>query len=105
MQRVLHYVEDKRSVISVMQEATCGDGINVISLWSTYTEVPECHKLVPVYSDAEDGVVIRCYQDWPKEFIYFERDKPESDHFDLPPHRHSHIKFIARKPGRLQEDA
>jgi SAM-dependent methyltransferase len=95
---VLHYVEDKDSVISLMQGATREGGINVISLWSTYTPVPECHEFVPVYSDAEDGVVTRRYKDWPKEFIYFERDKAEAAHSDLPVHRHSHIKFIARKP-------
>jgi SAM-dependent methyltransferase len=95
---VLHYVKDKDSVISLMQEATCADGINVISLWSTHTPVPEGHDHVPVYSDAENGVVTGRYQDWPKEFIFFERDKPEASHSDLPPHRHSHIKFIARKP-------
>jgi SAM-dependent methyltransferase len=101
---VLHYVEDKHSVISTMQQATCDDGINVISLWSTYTQVPECHDFVPVYSDAEDGVVTSRYQDWQKEFIYFERDKLEAAHSDLPPHRHSHIKFIARKPGQPREN-
>ncbi len=95
---VLHYVEAKDVVISLMQDATCDDGINVISLWSDYTPVPECHKFVPVYSDAEDGVVTSRYKGWPKEFIYFERDKPEAAHSDLPSHRHSHIKFIARKP-------
>ena len=95
---VLHYVADKESVISRMQKATCEGGINVISLWSDYTPVPECHEFVPIYSDAEDGVVTSRYKDWPKEFIYFERDKPEAAHSDLPVHRHSHIKFIARKP-------
>ena len=100
---VLHYVQDKDSVISLMQDATCDDGINVVSLWSTYTPVPECHEFVPVYSDAEDGVVTSRYKDWPKEFIYFERDKPEAAHSDLPVHRHSHIKFIARKPGPPRE--
>ena len=78
-------------------------GINVISLWSDYTPVPECHEFVPVYSDAEDGVVTSRYKTWPKEFIYFERDKPEAAHSDLPPHRHSHIKFIARKPAPARE--
>jgi SAM-dependent methyltransferase len=95
---VLHYIKDKDVVISRMQEATSDGGINVVSLWSDYTPVPECHEFVPVYSDAEDGVVASCYKAWPKEFIYFERDKPEAAHSDLPPHRHSHIKFIARKP-------
>jgi SAM-dependent methyltransferase len=101
---VLHYVEDKDSVISRMQEATWDGGINVLSLWSSFTPVPECHELVPVYSDAEDGVVTGRYKDWPKEFIYFERDKPEAAHSDLPAHRHSHIKFIARKPHRPREN-
>lgn len=101
---VLHYVADKDSVISLMQDATCDNGINVISLWSTYTPVPDCHDFVPVYSDAEDGVVTSRYKDWPKEFIYYERDKPEVAHSDLPAHRHSHIKFIARKPGPPREN-
>jgi hypothetical protein len=101
---VLHYVKDKDLVISRMQEATCDGGINVISLWSTHTPVPECHDLVPVYSDHENGVVTGRYRDWPKEFIYFERDKPDATHSDLPPHRHSHIKFIARKPYQPREN-
>ena len=100
---VLHYVADKESVISRMQKATYEGGINVISLWSDYTPVPECHEFVPIYSDAEDGVVTSRYKDWPKEFIYFERDKPEAAHSDLPVHRHSHIKFIARKPSSARE--
>jgi SAM-dependent methyltransferase len=101
---VLHYVKDKDTVISLMQEATCDGGINVISLWSTHTPVPECHDLVPVYSDPENGVVTTRYRDWPKEFIYFEPDKPDAAHADLPPHRHSHIKFIARKPRQLRQN-
>jgi SAM-dependent methyltransferase len=100
---VLHYIKDKDVVISRMHEATCHGGINVVSLWSHYTPVPECHEFVPVHSDAEDGVVTSRYKMWPKEFIYFERDKPEAAHSDLPPHRHSHIKFIARKPAPARE--
>jgi SAM-dependent methyltransferase len=95
---VLHYIEAKQSVIDLMQKATCPGGINVISLWSTYTPVPECHQFVPVYSDDEDGVVTKSYREWHNEFIYFDRDKTESAHSDLPAHRHSHIKLIARKP-------
>jgi SAM-dependent methyltransferase len=95
---VLHYIEDKQSVINLMQQATCPGGINVISLWSTYTPVPDCHKFVPIYGDDEDGIVTGRYQEWCKEFIYFDRDKTETAHSDLPAHRHSHIKLIARKP-------
>jgi SAM-dependent methyltransferase len=95
---VLHYVEDKRSVISLMQQATRPGGINVISLWSNFTEVPDCHEFVPVYADDEEGAVTKSYHAWPKEFIYFERDKSETAHSDLAAHRHSHIKLVARKP-------
>jgi SAM-dependent methyltransferase len=96
---VLHYIEDKHSVIELMQQATNPGGINVISLWSSYTPVPVCHELVPVYADAEDGVVANSYKKWSKEFIYFERAKAETAHSDMPEHRHSHIKMIAGKPS------
>jgi SAM-dependent methyltransferase len=96
---VLHYIEDKHSVIELMQQATNPGGINVVSLWSSYTPVPVCHELVPVYADAEDGVVASSYKEWSKEFIYFERAKAETAHSDMPEHRHSHIKMIAGKPS------
>ena len=96
---VLHYIEGKKSVIELMQQATRPGGINVVSLWSDYTPVPDCHELVPVFRDSEDGEVTKSYQDWRKEFIYFDRDKKESAHSDLPAHRHSHIKLIASKPS------
>jgi SAM-dependent methyltransferase len=95
---VLHYVEDKQRVIELMQGATQPAGINIISLWSDYTPVPECHQFVPVHADKENGVVTSSYREWRTEFIYFERDKGETSHSDLAPHRHSHIKLIARKP-------
>jgi SAM-dependent methyltransferase len=96
---VLHYVEDKKSVISLMQDVTSEGGINVVSLWSTYTPIPECHEIVPVYCDEENGVVIGSYQAWAKEIIYFERNKAETSHSDMPSHSHSHLKLIATKPG------
>jgi SAM-dependent methyltransferase len=95
---VLHYVKDKASVISLMQDATNEGGLNVISLWSTFTQVPECHEIVPVYCDDEQGVVTDSYRSWATEFIYYERDKAETSHSDLPVHRHSHLKLIATKP-------
>lgn len=94
----LQYIENKKSVIELMQNATKRRGINVISLWSNHTPVPECHTLVPVYCDDEDGDVVRSYKKWHTEFIYFERDKSEESHSGMPDHRHSHIKLIARKP-------
>ncbi len=95
---VLHYVDDKKTVVERMQRATRTDGINVISLWSTYTTVPDCHKVVPVFCDDEDGEVVNLYGNWVTELLYFERDKPEASHSGMPRHSHSHIKLIARKP-------
>jgi 2-polyprenyl-3-methyl-5-hydroxy-6-metoxy-1,4-benzoquinol methylase len=94
---VLHYVKDKKSVISLMQSVTSPGGMNVISLWSSFTPVPDCHEIVPVYCDDEQGVVTGSYQDWTTDFIYYDRNKAETAHSDLP--AHSHLKLIATKPG------
>lgn len=94
---VLHYIEDKAKVIAMMQNATREGGLNVLSLWSTYTDVPECHNSVPAFCDDENGIVVKLYSLWEKQLLYFERDKAETAHSDLPPHRHSHIKIIARR--------
>jgi 2-polyprenyl-3-methyl-5-hydroxy-6-metoxy-1,4-benzoquinol methylase len=96
---VLHYIKDKESVISLMQNVTAPGGVNVISLWSTFTPVPDCHEIVPVYCDDERGVVTASYQDWTTEFIYYDRNKAETAHSDLPAHSHSHLKLITTKPG------
>ena len=96
---VLHYVEDKASVISLMQNATRPGGINVVSLWSTFSAVPDCHEIVPVYCDDEQGQVTNSYRGWTTEFIYYDRNKAETAHSDLPAHNHSHLKLIATKPA------
>jgi SAM-dependent methyltransferase len=95
---VLHYVADKPKVIGRMQAATAPGGLNVVSLWSTFTDVPACHNSVPVYCDREDGVVARSYAGWNVKCLYFERGKPESSHGGMPAHAHSHIKILAEKP-------
>jgi SAM-dependent methyltransferase len=96
---VLHYIEEKAPVVTRMQRTTAVGGFNVVSLWSTFTPVPAYHNGVTVFCDDENGVVTSLYRTWPKELMYFERDKAEASHSDLPPHRHSHIKLIARRPA------
>ena len=98
---VLHYVENKEPVVASMQAATKRDGLNVVSLWSSHTTVPACHEIVPVFCDDEQGIVTKLYEPWHSEFLYFERDKPETAHADMPKHSHSHIKLIARNPRGL----
>ncbi len=94
---VLHYISDKKTIIDRMQRATSPGGLNVVSLWSTYTPVPEYHNRVPVFCDDEDGIVAGMYRSWIMKLCYFERDKTETAHSDMPDHSHSHIKLIARK--------
>lgn len=99
---LLHYVADKEHVVSMMQNATRPGGLNVISVWSTFTAVPDCHKNIPVFPDAEDGedaIVLRMYRTWREEFLYLDRNKIETAHDEMTEHSHSHIKMIARKPG------
>jgi SAM-dependent methyltransferase len=95
---LLHYIEAKEEVIRRMQEATVGGGLNAVSLWSSYTPIPESHRTVDVYADDEDGIVATMYKDWRCELFYLERDKLETSHPDPEQHRHSYIKLIARKP-------
>jgi 2-polyprenyl-3-methyl-5-hydroxy-6-metoxy-1,4-benzoquinol methylase len=95
---LLHYIADKETLVRRMQDATKPGGYDVISTWSTYTPVPDCHLQVPAYCDDEDGVIVNLYRKWTKELLYFERDKAEKSHHNLGPHRHSYIKLIARKP-------
>ncbi|MFY1674642.1 class I SAM-dependent methyltransferase [Plantactinospora sp. WMMB334] len=94
---VLHYVPDKLTACRKMQRMTRPGGVNAVSLWSDFSPVPTVHQVVPTYPDAEQGVVVSAYADWPKSLLYFERNRPEVGHSDTPPHVHSHIKMIARK--------
>jgi len=96
---LLHYIADKEPLIRRMQQATAPGGYNVISTWSTFTPVPECHGNIPAYCDDEEGVIRSRYRHWVTELVYFERDKLETSHQNLPSHRHSFIKLIAKKPG------
>jgi hypothetical protein len=79
---------------------TTPGGANVVSLWSDYSPVPDCHKVIPVYPDAERGAVYSAYAEWDKELLYFDRIKLESAHDDMDPHVHSHIKMVAIRGKR-----
>jgi SAM-dependent methyltransferase len=94
---VLHYVEDKAGLVRHMQRLTAEHGVNVVSLWSTFTPVPEAHRVVPTFPDDEEGVVVSLYRRWEKLLLFFEREKVEASHDDFPGHVHSYIKLMARK--------
>lgn len=92
---VLHYVSEKREVCRKLQSMTAPGGANIVSLWSDYTPVPECHQIVPTFPDHEEGEVVRSYLGWKKRLLYFERNKLEASHADMAPHVHSFIKMVA----------
>jgi len=92
---VLHYVEDKRALIERIQRMTASGGSNLVSLWSDYSPVPPCHRIVATHPDQEEGVTTSSYASWRKELLYFERNRSESSHCDMEPHVHSFIKLLA----------
>lgn len=94
---LLHYVEDKDSILTKIQDMTAQGGINAVSLFSDYTPIPRCHQIVPVYPDAEDGIVMRFYKDWRTRGLWFDRNRPERSHPGFGPHIHSFIKMISQK--------
>lgn len=94
---LLHYVEDKAPLIDRLQRATVPGGLTVVSLFTDATPVPDCHRLVDVFPDAEEGEVAGAFCDWEPLHVWAERDKPERNHPGLPPHAHSFLKLIAEK--------
>ncbi|MGH4019112.1 MAG: class I SAM-dependent methyltransferase [Pseudonocardiaceae bacterium] len=94
---VLHYIEDKATVCGRIQEMTSHGGTNAVSLWSSHSAVPPCHEVVPIYPDAEKGDVVQAYSTWEKSLMYFERNREEMGHDEMPRHTHSFIKMLASK--------
>lgn len=96
---VLHYLDEfsKTDILTKVVNHTKIGGINCISLFSTATPVPECHQVVSVYPDNENGLVESFFRDWTMLFKSYERNKPENSHTEMTPHVHSFIKFIARR--------
>ena len=95
---VLHYIENKMEVCGKIQAMTLPGGANAISLWSDFTPVPECHRIIPTFPDHERGDVVAAYAGWKKSLLYFERSRTEAAHDEMPAHLHSFIKMLAHKP-------
>lgn len=94
---VLHYVKNKESIINDMKMHTRIGGINCVSLFSSFSPIPDCHKVVPVYPDTEGGIIEQLYSDWEIVYKSYEHNKIESSHDEMPPHSHSFIKLICRR--------
>lgn len=99
---VLPYVREKGPVLKAIQQGTRPGGLNVISVWTAFSPAPPEDTKVPIYLESEagkDAVLIRAYEAWKKELLYFERDKPKKQQAGMAAQSRSYIKMIARKPG------
>jgi SAM-dependent methyltransferase len=94
---LLHYIEEKDVLLRKIQRWTNVGGYNMISLFSDHRPVPNCHHIISVYPDKEDGIVAAAYQGW-SHSLFLEHDKLDNTHLDFPPHHHSFIKILAQKP-------
>lgn len=97
---LLHYVRDKSAVLSKLQVATAPKGIHAVSTFTDYTPVPECHQIIPVFPDAERGVIAASYEDWSGPH-WLTRNRKEQSHTELGAHRHSFLKLIRRRATAL----
>ena len=79
-----------------LRAATRPGGLNLILTFTDHTPVPECHRLVDVFPDREQGLVADAYRDWNAKMV-LDRAKPERAHADFPPHAHSFIKLLAKR--------
>ena len=94
---VRHYIENKHNIMELMQKHTKIGGINCVSLFSSFSPIPTCHKIIDVFPDDENGQIETAYSEWKKLLVLYERDKIENSHDDMPQHKHSFIKLIARR--------
>jgi SAM-dependent methyltransferase len=95
---LLHYVYDKCSLLTRIEQVTAPGGIHVVSSFTDATPVPKCHRVVEVLCDTENGVAAGHYGGWNQRAVWLERGKPDTSHPGFPPHVHSFIKFVAEKP-------
>lgn len=101
MNGCLHYVQDKVGVLRRAEDASTGNAVHAVALFSTATPVPAGHAEVPVFPDEEGGVVERFYQDWHSLYRAYERGRAEHSHPGFGPHVHSHIKLVqSQGPAR-----
>ncbi len=95
---LLHYVENKSSVLEKIRASTRKDGHVLISLFSSFTPTPDCHQVIDVYPDDENGIVRSFFcQGWETLYFQLQRSRVEVAHPGFPIHYHSFIKMVLRK--------
>ena len=97
MNGCLHYIRDKRSVLNRAVAASAEDAVHAVALFSTASQVPGEHTVIPVFPDEEGGTVEQFYQGWQPVFHARERDRAEHSHPGFAPHAHSYIKLVAAR--------
>lgn len=94
---LLHYIDDKQSILQKILQATSKDGYCLTSLFSDFTPVPECHKLINVYPENEIGIVQSFFRQWEMLFFQHQNNRWDLSHPGFPNHQHSFIKIVAKK--------
>lgn len=94
---LLHYIEDKQLILQKIQCATSKNGCCLVSLFSDFTPVPDCHQIVNVYPDSEKGVVQSFFDQWKVLYFQLQRNRLDASHLGFPIHQHSFIKIVAKK--------
>ena len=94
---LLHFlpVKDANLLLSRMKEHTMVGGYNVVSMFTDYSPVPECHSHMDIHLHAENTLSLS-YKDWELCHEVYERRKPDQ-HPGYPDHSHSHAKVLARR--------
>lgn len=101
MNGCLHYVRDKKSLLTRAAAASAADAVHAVALFSTATPIPDEHAAIPVFPDEEGGTVEQFYRGWRALLHTRERGHAEHSHPGFAPHAHSHIKLVAaRQPER-----
>jgi len=96
---LLHYIEDKHAILRKIERATNKNGFGLLSLFSDFTPMPECHRVVNVYPDTENGIVQSFFDSslWKTPYFQFQRNRLDISHPGFPKHYHSFIKMVVQK--------
>ena len=97
---VLHYVQDKLSVLHKIDRLTSNEGFTLISLFSDATPTPDCHRIVDVFPDSSNGIVRNFFsRNWTSKYSSDEHNRLDLSHPGFPPHSHSFVKLVMQKRG------
>jgi SAM-dependent methyltransferase len=99
---LLHYLDPTQQIraLATLKAATASGGLNLVTMFTDHTPVPDCHRILDVFPDRNEELLANAYGEWAAVKI-LDREKLDSSHRDFPPHRHSFIKILAERKETL----